>query len=109
MALLRVFRLLGSGGRGHLVPDVKGPRPQQPLVRCAQEMPSDAKEIVHGAVDGQQTLRVRRRLEPPHLPLPVARRLVRDLRPIVRVLPHAVDDRRHHASVRRSVTPQPVL
>ena len=72
----------------------------------SQQVAAGAKEILHEAVHRQEVLRVADRLEPAHLPFTLPRRLMRDLRPVVLVLPRAVWDRRHHGAVRRRVAPQ---
>ena len=71
-----------------------------------QEVAADTKEILHGSVHREKPLRVRGGLEPPHLALPLPRRLVGDFRPIVRVLVRAVDHGRHHDAAGRWVTAQ---
>jgi len=67
---------------------------------------ADTKEILHEAVHREKSLRLCRGLEPPHLPLALSRRLMRDLGSIVRVLPRAVWDGWHHGTVRRRIAPQ---
>ena len=67
-------------------------------------MSTHSEEILHHAVDRREALQMDRRLEAPHLALTLTRRLVRDFRPVVRVLIRAVDHRRHHRTARRRVT-----
>ena len=69
-------------------------------------MASYTKEILHESVDREKPLRVRGRFEPAHLSLALSRRLMRDLRSVVLVLPRAVNYRRHHGAVRRGVATQ---
>ena len=69
-------------------------------------MSAHPEEILYEAVDREKSLRVRGGLEPAHLALTLSRRLVRDLRAIVRILFRAVDHRRHHGTVRRRVAAQ---
>jgi len=66
-------------------------------------MAADSKEVLHQAVHGQKPLRVGGRLEPPHLVLALARRLVGDFGAIVRVLVRAVHHGRHRAAMGRRV------
>ena len=50
-----------------------------------------SEEILHEAMYGREALHVGGRLESTHLPLALTRRLMRDFRAIVFVLPGAVD------------------
>ena len=59
-----------------------------------QQMPSDAKEVWHESMHGQELLRLSRRSKLPHLSFPLSRRLVRDFGSIVSVLVGVVDERR---------------
>ncbi len=72
----------------------------------SHQVTAGAKEILHESVHREKSLRLCRGLEPPHLPLALSRRLMRNLRPVVLVLPRAVWDGRHHGAVRRRVAPQ---
>ena len=90
----------------HLTPDPEGTRAQQAMVDGAQEVTAETEQIQHDAVHRQETLRVRSRLEAPHLAFPLSRRLVRDFGAVVRILIRAVDYRRHHHAARRRVTAQ---
>jgi hypothetical protein len=58
---------------------------------------------------GHEAVHVRSRLEPSHLPLALARGLMREFGPIVPVLRRAMDHGRHHASVGRRVAIAPGL
>ena len=66
-------------------------------------MPTHCEEIPNDAVHRREPLHVSGRLEPPHLALPLSRRLVGDFCAIVRILIRAVDHRRHHRAARRRV------
>ena len=66
-------------------------------------MPTHREEIPYDAVDRREPLHVSGRLEPPHLALPLSRRLVGDFCAIVRILICTVDHRRHHRPARRRV------
>ena len=92
-----------SAGTGHLIPDAERAGSERPVVHSAEQMPADAKEILHGSVHREKPLRVRGGFEAPHLALPLPGRLVGDFRQIVRVLVRAVDHRRHHGPERRWV------
>ena len=61
----------------------------------SKQVATDAEEILNDSVNGEEALRLTRRLEPPHLALPLPGRLVGDLRAVVGVLTRVVDDRRH--------------
>ena len=67
---------------------------------------ADPKEILDDAAHRGESLQMGGRLEPAHLPCPLAGRLMRDLGSIVVVLPGTVDHGRHHGTVRRGVTAQ---
>ena len=71
-----------------------------------QQMPAHSKEIQHDAVHGRETLHVGGRLEAPHLPFALARRLMRDFGSIVRVLVGGVGHGQHHGSMSRRITAQ---
>ena len=44
-----------------------------------QQMPSNAKEVLHESMHGQELLRLSRRFKLPHLSFPMSRRLMRDV------------------------------
>jgi len=69
-----------------------------------QQMAAHPEEILHHAVDRREALQVRGWFKATPLAFPLARRLMRDLRPIVRILVRDVDDRRHRHPARRRVT-----
>ena len=56
------------------------------MVSRPQEVSPDSKEILHHSVNRREPWELSDRLETPHLALPLTRRLVGDLGPIVRVL-----------------------
>jgi hypothetical protein len=62
-----------------------------------------AKEISNESMHRQESLRVSGGLEPPHLSLALASRLMRHFCSVVLVLLRAVHDRRHHEAVGRRV------
>src|SRR5712692_6508258 len=66
-------------------------------------MTPHAKEIPNEAVHRQESLRLSAGFEPPHLPLALAGRLMRDFCAIVLVLLRAVNDGWHHDAVGRRV------
>ncbi len=76
------------------------------MVGGPQQVPSDSEEIPGDSVHGEESLRLSRRFEPPHLSLSLAGRLVGDSRTVVRVGSGVVENRRHHPSVGCSVAPQ---
>ena len=55
------------------------------IVEGAQQMAPHPKQIAHDAVDRKESLRLGGGFEPPHLALPLARRLVGDFGPVVLV------------------------
>ena len=71
-----------------------------------QQMSSDAKEVLNEPMHGQESLRLSRRFELPHLSFPLSRRLVRDFRSVVSVLVGVVDDGRHDLAVSGTVASQ---
>ncbi len=54
---------------------------------CSEQMSAEPEEILYDAVHRCKALQMGGRLEPAHLPLPLAGRLMRDLCSIVFVLP----------------------
>ena len=56
------------------------------MVSRPQEVSTDSEEILHGPVNRRESLELSGRREPPHLALPLTRRLVGDLGSIVRVV-----------------------
>ena len=76
------------------------------MVIRPQEVSPGSKEILHHSVNRREPLELSDRLEPPHLALPLTRRLVGDFGSIVRVLISDVDHRRHHGAARGGVGAQ---
>ena len=76
------------------------------MVSRPQEVSTDAEEILHDPVNRREPLELSGRREPPHLALPLTRRLVGDLGSIVRVLISDVDHGRHHGAARGGVGAQ---
>ena len=76
------------------------------MVSRPQEVSTDAEEILHDTVNRREPLELSGRCEPPHLALPLTRRLVGDLGSIVRVQIGDVDHRRHHGAARGGVGAQ---
>ena len=56
------------------------------MVSRPQEVSTDSEQILHDPVNRRESLELSGRLEPPHLALPLTRRLVGDFSSIVRVL-----------------------
>ena len=76
------------------------------MVSRPQEVSTDSEEILHDTVNRREPLELSGRLEPPHLALPLTRRLVGDLGSIVRVLISDVDHGRHHGAASSGVGAQ---
>ena len=76
------------------------------MVSRPQEVAPDAEEILHDTVNRRKPLELSGRFETPHLALPLAGRLVGDLRAVVRVLIGAVKHRRHHRATGGRVAAQ---
>ena len=70
------------------------------MVSRPQEVSPDSKEILYHSVNRREPLELSGRREPPHLALPLTRRVVGDLGSIVRVLIRDVGHRRHHGAAR---------
>ena len=92
-----------SAGTRHLISDAERARSEQPVVNRSEQMAIDTKEILHGSVYREKSLRVGGGLESAHLSFALPRGLMRHLRAIVGVLFRAVDHRRHHGPERRRV------
>ena len=76
------------------------------MVNRTEQMAADPEQILDNAVHRCEPLRLGGRLEPTHLALPVAGRLMRDRCAIVFVLPGTVDHGGHLGAVRRRVAAQ---
>ena len=72
-------------------------------MNSAEQMSADPEEVLYDAVHRCEPLQMGGRLEPAHLPFPLAGRLMRDLGSIVLVLPGNVDHGRHYGTVRGRV------
>ena len=92
-------------GTRHRIPFGERPCAKEAVVRRPQQMSADSEEIQYEAVHGKEPLRLHSGLEPAHLSLALSRRLMRDLSPVVLVLPRAVNDGRHYDTVRRGIAP----
>ena len=95
-----------SAGTRHLIPETERAGSQETAVSCPEQVAADPEQILDDAVHRCEPLQVGGRLEPAHLPRALTRRLMRDLRAVVFVLPSTVDHRRHHGAVRRRVAAQ---
>lgn len=73
------------------------------MMRRPQPVSADSKQILHNAVDMQETLSVVGGSEAPHLSLPLARGLMGGFSAIVRVAVRLMDDQRHEVVMRRPV------
>jgi len=73
-----------------------------------EEVTSRAEVLRDGTIRREKALGVTRGLEPPHVPFPLARRLVGVFRPIVQVAVLPVFDAREDLSLRRAVAFQPI-
>ena len=93
-------------GTRHLIPHAERTGSQRPVVNRSEQVTADTEEVLHESVYREKPLRVRGGFESTHLPLALARRLMRDLRSIVLVLPGAVNDGRHDRGVGRRIAAQ---
>ncbi len=69
-------------------------------------MTADTKEILRQSVHCEESLRLSRGFEPPHVALPLSGGLVRDFRPVVRILAVVVNDTGHNGAVCGGIAPQ---
>ena len=87
-------RALGlSTGVRQLLPLGERPSTKHPIVGCSGQMSTEPKEIADRCMYRQESLSLPRRLETAHFVLPLPRRLVGDLAPVVRVSLRDVHDR----------------
>ena len=93
-------------GTRHLIPHAARTGSQRPVVNRSEQVTADTEEVLHESVYREKPLRVRGGCESTHLPLALARRMMRDLRSIVLVLPGAVNDGRHDRAVGRRIAAQ---
>ena len=99
MAGWRTLAILILVGTRHLIPHAERTGSQRPVVNRSEQVTADTEEVLHESVHREKPLRVRGGFESTHLPLALARRLMRDFRSIVLVLPGAVNDGRHDRAV----------
>ena len=76
------------------------------MVGCADEVPPNPKQVQDDPVNREESLRLTDRFEAAHLSLSLSRRLMRDLRSVVGVLPRIVADGGYGAPMRSAITPQ---
>ena len=69
-------------------------------------MTADTKEVLRQSVHREESLRLRRGFEPSQVALPLSGGLVRDFRPVVRILAVVLNDTGHNGSVRGGIAPQ---
>ncbi len=95
-----------SADARHRVPFDERPCSEQAVVSRPQQMSADPEEILHEPMYRREALHMGGRLEAPHLPFALARRLMGDFGSVVRVLVRGVDHRRHHGPMSRRITTQ---
>ena len=95
-----------SAGTRYLTPYAEGVISEHLVVGRIHEVPPNPEQVLDDPVNREESLRLTGRLEPAHLSLSLARRLVGDLRSVVRVLRRIMDDRRHCAPPCSAVDPQ---
>ena len=93
-------------GTRHLIPHAERTGSQRPVVNRSEQVTADTEEVLHESVYREKPLRVRGGFESTHLSLALARRLMRDLRSIVLVLPGVANDGRHDRAVGRRIAAQ---
>lgn len=69
-------------------------------------MTADTKEILRQSVHREESLCLSPGFEPSHVALPLSGGLVRDFRPVVRILAVVVNDTGHNGAVRGGIAPQ---
>ena len=89
-----------SVGTRHLIPETERAGSQETVVSCPEQVAADPEQILDDAVHRCEPVQMGGRLEPSHLPLTLAGRLMRDLRSVVFVLASTVDHGRHYGAVR---------
>ena len=75
-----------SAGARHRIPFNERTGAEQAVVSRPQELSTDSEEMLHDPVNRRDPLELSGRREPPHLALPLTRRVVGDFSSIVRVL-----------------------
>ena len=73
-----------------------------------KKMPSEAEEVVDGALDRLKPLCLPRRFKPAHVAFSLARRLLRDFRSIVSAAVLAMVHARQELAVSSGITPQAI-
>jgi hypothetical protein len=76
------------------------------MVARAKEVSPHSKQILDGGVDTEESLSLSSRLESSHLAFSLSSRLVRDLNPVVLVLPSCVGNRWNQFSMSGTVASQ---
>src|SRR3954451_15899802 len=89
----------GEGRRpGHFIPNPEAFATECSVISSREQVASGAEVRRNDTVNLDKALGVSRGLEPSHAPLPLTRRLMRVLRPVVQVPMLAVRDAGHHHS-----------
>ena len=91
---------------GHLVPSPESFTAKFSVIIGGEQVASRAEVRSNDAMHFDKPLGVPTGFEPTHSPLPLARRLMRILRPVVQVAMLSMGDARHDDPFRRPVTPQ---
>ena len=95
-----------SLGSRHLPPRGKGPVPEQSVMEGSHQVASNPKEIVNGAVDGEEALNVACGFKAPHVAFALAGGLMGDFSAVVGVLISTVMDGGEGGPVGRGITAQ---
>ena len=104
---MQVARYLRErSGPGHFVPDSKSFASESAVISSGEQVTPWSEMRGDDSVHLDEALRVPGGLEPPHASLPLTRRLMRVLSPVVQVPVLPVSNARHHDSFGRSVAPQ---
>ncbi|CAA9269736.1 MAG: hypothetical protein AVDCRST_MAG08-3128 [uncultured Acetobacteraceae bacterium] len=102
-----VARHSGHGGNpADVCPRLERTRPRGSVFAGGDVVAAEMEEVADLAVGGEGALRLPRRLEALHPPLPPSRRPVRVLRPVVEALVPAVFHPGQHLALRRAVAGQ---
>src|SRR5215831_9261282 len=91
-------RLRKRGGAGDFVPDSKSFTTNSAVLGSGEQMSSGSEMRADDAVHLNEALRVIGRFEPAHPSLPLARRLMGVLSPVVQIPVLTVSDAGHHDS-----------
>ncbi len=76
------------------------------MVSCLHQVTADTKEILRQSVPREESLRLSRGCEPSPVALPLSGGLVRDFRPVVRIVAGVVNGTGHNSAVCGGITPQ---